>query len=197
MTVPNETPVAVDAADDAAFGFWLSLMSDAILFGLLFATYAVMVGNTAGGPGGAALFSLRNLSWQTACLLTSTLTMAFATAAAGNGALRRSVLWLGVTAALGAGFLVLELQELGGLIAAGHGPARSGFLSAFFTLVGTHGLHVAAGLIWTSVIVVQLLVKGPHPKVMSRLHRLGLFWHFLDIVWIGVLSEVYLAGMVA
>lgn len=181
---------------DAAFGFWLYLLSDAILFGLLFATYAVMQANTAGGPAGADLFDLRTLAAQTALLLTSTLTMAFAHGAAEAHRMRAAIGWLALTCALGAGFLVLELRELSGLIGIGAGPDRSGFLSAFFALVGTHGLHVVAGLIWAFVMIVQLSLKGATARVTDRLYRLSLFWHFLDIVWVGVFSVVYLAGMV-
>lgn len=180
---------------DVQFGFWLYLMSDAVLFGLLFSTFAIMANNTAGGPTGHDLFSLSSLSMQTAMLLTSTLTVAFAyrQAAIGNG--RAAGLWLAVTCALGLGFLGLELRELGGLAISGTGPARSGFLSAFFTLVGTHGMHVATGVIWGLVLIVQFVLRGPEPHVNSRLLRMSLFWHFLDIVWIGVFSVVYLPGI--
>jgi cytochrome o ubiquinol oxidase subunit III len=196
MTVETAWLEEAAAEDgDVQFGFWLYLMSDAVLFGLLFATYVIMVQNTAGGPAGHEIFSLSNLSIQTAFLLTSTLTVAFAyqQAALGNG--RAAVLWLAATCALGLGFLGLELRELGGLALAGTGPGRSGFLSAFFTLVGTHGMHVTAGVIWGIVLVVQLALRGPEMHVSSRLLRMSLFWHFLDIVWIGVFSVVYLPGI--
>jgi cytochrome o ubiquinol oxidase subunit III len=184
-----------DEDGDVQFGFWLYLMSDAVLFGLLFSTYVIMVGNTADGPAGHDFFSLSNLSLQTALLLTSTLTVAFAyqQSVLGNG--RAAALWLAATCLLGLGFLGLELRELGGLALAGTGPGTSGFLSAFFTLVGTHGMHVAAGVIWSTVLVVQLALRGPESHVVSRLLRMSLFWHFLDIVWIGVFSVVYLPGI--
>lgn len=181
--------------NESEFGFWLYLMSDAILFGLIFATYAVMVSNTAGGPSGADLFSLENLTTQTAFLMTSTLTIALshqATVAKNTGA---ALGWLVATCVLGGGFLVFELRELGDMIAQGAGPMRSGFLSAFFTLVGTHGLHVTMGLLWAVTMMAQLAIKGPTARVTSRLLRLTLFWHFLDIVWIGVFSVIYLPGL--
>lgn len=181
--------------NDVQFGFWLYLMSDAILFGLLFSTYVVMANNTAGGPTGADLFSLSNLSMQTVLLLASTLTIAFSYQDALAGRRRGSLLWLTLTLTLGAGFLGLELREMSGLIGSGAGPARSGFLSGFFTLVGTHGLHVTAGVIWGLALIAQILLRGTRPQETSRLLRLTLFWHFLDIVWIGVFSTVYLPGI--
>lgn len=188
------TSRAVDEQMDAEteFGFWLYLMSDAVLFSLIFATFAVMSSNVAGGPGGAELFDLGNLALQTALLLTSSLTVALAHYTAVNGHAGRAVGWLIATAILGTGFLFLEIRELSGFVAEGAGPGRSGYLSAFFTLVGTHGLHVAAGLIWIMTLVVQLSIKEVNHRVRSRLSRLTLFWHFLDIVWIGVFSLVYL-----
>lgn len=189
----SATDPAEDHIDcDTEFGFWLYLMSDAILFSLIFATFAVMSSNLAGGPGGATLFDLGNLAVQTALLLVSSLTIALAHHAARAGHRARTLLWLLATGLLGAGFLGLELHELAGFVAQGAGPDRSGYLSAFFTLVGTHGLHVAAGLIWLVTLATQLVVQGTGPRFLSRLFRLTLFWHFLDIVWIGVFSLVYL-----
>ncbi|TMV08454.1 cytochrome o ubiquinol oxidase subunit III [Ruegeria sediminis] len=177
---------------EVSFGFWLYLMSDAILFGLIFATFVVMSTNLAGGPGGTDLFSMTNLSMQTALLLTSSLTVALAHHAAMEERIGPALVWLALTFALGAGFLVLEVRELSGFVASGAGPNRSGYLSAFFTLLSTHGLHVSAGLIWIGTMMMQLLLKGPNSRVLSRLSRLTLFWHFLDIVWIGIFSVVYL-----
>ena len=187
--------ISQNPPNDSEFGFWLYLMSDAVLFSLIFATYAVMAHNTAGGPAGADVFDLGNLSIQTALLLTSTLTIAFAHQSSRAGHTGAAMGWLTVTCILGAGFLLFELNELSGLIDTGAGPDRSGFLSAFFTLVGTHGLHVTAGLIWAITMIGQLAVKGTTKKVASRLYRLTLFWHFLDIVWIGVFSVIYLPGL--
>ncbi|MGJ8583389.1 MAG: cytochrome c oxidase subunit 3 [Marinosulfonomonas sp.] len=177
------------------FGFWLYLMSDAILFGLLFATFVVMAHNTAGGPSGADLFSLGNLSMETALLLTSTLTIALGHQATVHKKTQTAIFWIVLTCVLGGGFVLLELTELTDMVQKGAGPERSGFLSAVFTLVGTHGLHVTAGILWALTMIVQLVFKGPTAAVASRLLRLTLFWHFLDIVWIGVFSVVYLPGV--
>jgi cytochrome o ubiquinol oxidase subunit 3 len=182
--------------NEAEFGFWLYLMSDAILFSLIFATYVVMMHNVAGGPSGSDLFSLKNLTIQTALLLTSTLTIALGHQATVAKNTQSAIFWIGMTCILGAGFLVFELRELSGMVAQGAGPGRSGFLTAFFTLVGTHGLHVAAGLLWAITMIVQLAAKGPTARVASRLLRLTLFWHFLDIVWIGVFSVIYLPELI-
>lgn len=187
-------PAAPDAYEERAFGFWLYLMSDAIVFALLFATYVVMLGNTAGGPSAADLFSLYRAAGETALLLASSATFGFAAVALAAGNRNGVLAWLGVTAALGAGFLALEYGELGGMIAQGAGPDRSGFLSSFFTLIGTHGLHVSAGMLWLFVMIGQILTKGLTRPVASRLMRLGLFWHFLDIVWVAIFSVVYLPG---
>jgi len=157
-----------EADEDRALGFWLYLMSDAILFALLFATYAVMVGRYAGGPTGHTLFDISNALLETLLLLTSTLTFGLASVSARNGG-KGTLIWLA-------------------------GPDRSGFLSAFFTLVGMHGLHVSIGLVWTVVMFCQIASQGLTLDVAGRFQRLGLFWHFLDIVWIGIFSVVYLPG---
>ena len=184
-----------DVHEQRAFGFWLYLMSDAIIFALLFATYAVMVANTAGGPAGKTLFSLPNAFAETLLLLFSSLTFGLATLAAKSTKRAGVLAWLLVTFVLGLGFVGLEIREFSGLVQAGAGPDRSGFLSAFFTLVGTHGLHVTFGLIWILIMTSQVVIKGLSVPVTSRLFRLGLFWHFLDIVWIGIFSFVYLPGV--
>ncbi len=183
------------ALADRDFGFWIYLMSDAIIFALLFATYLVMLAGTAGGPTGHDLFDLRRTFAETMMLLTSSVTFGMASVAVAARNKSGALLWLAVTFLLGAGFVFLEFGEFSGMIAQGAGPDRSGFLSAFFTLVGTHGLHVSAGLVWIAVMVAQVLVKGLSGPVVSRLGRLGLFWHFLDIVWIGIFSVVYLPGV--
>jgi cytochrome o ubiquinol oxidase subunit 3 len=186
---------ASEVHEQRALGFWLYLMGDAVIFSLLFMTYGIMVGNTAGGPTGKQLFSLNNAAIETALLLLSSITFGFASLAA-RQASRPAVLgWLVVTFLLGAGFIVLEIREFGGLIAIGAGPDRSGFLSAFFTLVGTHGTHVSFGLIWIVIMGAQIAIKGLSLPVTSRLYRLGLFWHFLDIAWVGIFSVVYLPGL--
>jgi cytochrome o ubiquinol oxidase subunit III len=185
----------VDVYEEKAFGFWLYLMSDAIIFALLFATYVVMAPNHAGGPTGKTLFNLSRTFAETMLLLCSSITFGFATVAVRLGRPPVALGWLAATFVLGAGFLALEISEFTGLYAQGAGPQRSGFLSAFFTLVGTHGLHVGMGLIWILILTIQLLAKGLTRPVASRLFRLGLFWHFLDIVWIGIFSIVYLPGL--
>ena len=185
----------LETREQRALGFWLYLMGDAVIFALLFATYAIMIPGTAGGPTGKQLFNLNNAALETALLLVSSLTFGFASLSvqAGN---RKAVLgWLGVTFVLGAGFIFLELREFAGQIAQGAGPDRSGFLSAFFTLVGTHGVHVSMGLLWIVILGAQVAVKGLTAPVASRLFRLGLFWHFLDIAWVGIFSIVYLPGL--
>ena len=176
-------------------GFWLYLMGDAIIFALLFMTYGIMVGNTAGGPAGKALFSLNNAALETALLLVSSTTFGFASLCSRTGNRGAVLFWLLVTFVLGAGFVFLEIREFLGMIRAGAGPDRSGFLSAFFTLVGTHGLHVTFGVLWIGVMLVQLGQRGLHPENHRRLLCLSMFWHFLDVIWIGVFTFVYLLGV--
>lgn len=184
-----------DVTAQRAFGFWLYLMSDAIIFALLFATYAVMVGNNAGGPTGKTVFNLSNTFAETLLLLFSSITFGFATLAMKAGKKASVLGWLAVTFVLGLSFVGLEIREFTGMVQAGAGPDRSGFLSSFFTLVGTHGLHVSFGSIWILIMAGQVAAKGLSVPVTSRLSRLGLFWHFLDIVWIGIFSVVYLPGI--
>ena len=181
--------------EQRAFGFWLYLMGDAVIFALLFATYVIMVKNTAGGPGGKALFSLNNAALETALLLISSTTFGFASLSSRQGNRSAVLAWLAITFLLGAGFVFLEIREFLGMIRAGAGPDRSGFLSGFFTLVGTHGTHVSVGLIWILILSAQVAIKGLRLSVTSRLFRLGLFWHFLDIAWVGIFSVVYLPGL--
>ena len=184
-----------EAFENRAFGFWLYLMSDAIIFALLFATYMVMVDNTAGGPDGKAVFSLSNAFFETLLLLFSSITFGFASLSLAAGKRAELQIWLLVTFILGAGFVALEIREFTGLVAIGAGPQTSGFLTSFFTLVGTHGLHVSFGLIFILVMMTQVALRGLTPHAASRIYRLGLFWHFLDIVWIGIFSIVYLPGV--
>ena len=191
----GDEPATPDVHEQRAFGFWLYLMSDAIIFSLLFATYAVMARNNAGGPTGNTLFSLPNAFAETMLLLFSSITFGLATLAMKSGEKERMLSWLLVTFLLGLGFVGLEIREFHGMVRAGAGPDRSGFLSAFFTLVGTHGLHVTFGLIWILIMTSQVIIKGLTIPVASRFLRLGLFWHFLDIIWIGIFSIVYLPGI--
>jgi cytochrome o ubiquinol oxidase subunit 3 len=191
----GDEPAPPDVYEQRAFGFWLYLMSDAIIFSLLFATYAVMARNNAGGPTANTLFSLPNAFAETMLLLFSSITFGLATLAMKSGEKQRMLSWLLVTFLLGLGFVGLEIREFHGMVRAGAGPDRSGFLSAFFTLVGTHGLHVTFGLIWILIMTSQVVIKGLTVPVTSRFLRLGLFWHFLDIIWIGIFSIVYLPGI--
>ena len=181
--------------DERELGFWIYLMSDAVIFALLFATYGVMAGRTAGGPAGHDLFGLTHTFGETMLLLASSITFGMASLALAAARRPVALVWLAVTFVLGFSFVVMEITEFQGLIAQGAGPDRSGFLSAFFTLVATHGLHVSFGLIWIVVLGGELAVRGATPYVASRIFRLGLFWHFLDIVWIGIFSFVYLRGL--
>jgi len=181
-----------ESSDKAIFGFWIYLMSDLVIFAVLFATYAVLRTNTFGGPTGMQLFSLPNALAETLILLTSSFTCGLAMLSAYKKNTKNTLIFFGVTFILGALFLGLELTEFSQLIASGNGPDRSAFLSAFFTLVGTHGLHIATGLLWMAVAMVQIKVKGLSDHVMSKLIRLGIFWHFLDVVWIFIFTIVYL-----
>ena len=178
-----------------AYGFWLFLISDIILFAAFFASYAVLSGRTAGGPSGRELFEVRLVAIETACLLISS----FTCGVAGLGALaRKKGVFQGamaVTFLLGAAFLAIELHEFSTLVEQGAGPGRSAFLSAFFALVGCHGLHVAAGLLWLLTMMAQVQFKGFREDILRRIHCFNLFWHTLDIVWIGLFSLVYLVGI--
>ena len=183
-----------DAADTKVFGFWVYLMSDLIIFASLFATFCVLRGATAGGPTGKELFDLSYVAIETGILLVSSITYGFAMVSMQNQQRGRVMFWLFVTFLLGAGFMAMEINEFAHLIHEGAGPSRSAFLSSFFTLVGTHGLHVASGMVWMLVLMWQLSKKGLTPVVAKRLNCLSLFWHFLDVVWIGVFTVVYLMG---
>jgi len=176
------------------FGFYLYLLSDCILFATLFAAFAVLHRSVADGPDGHQLFGLRNAFIETACLLTSSLTCGLAMLACDRRDASSAKGFLAITFALGAIFLALELTEFHRMIADGAGPDRSAFLSAFFTLVSTHGLHVTAGLAWIVILILQLRQKGFTEGMVRRLFCFSLFWHVIDVVWIGVFSFVYLIG---
>ncbi|MGF7156592.1 cytochrome o ubiquinol oxidase subunit III [Novosphingobium gossypii] len=176
-------------------GFWIYLMSDCLIFAMLFAAYGVLGGNLAAGPGPKDLFELPLVALNTAMLLFSSITYGFAMLAMEKGNKGGTQAWLLVTAVFGAAFLSIELYEFAHLIHEGATPMRSGFLTAFFSLVGTHGLHVTFGLVWLFTLVVQVGRKGLIPANKRRLMCLSLFWHFLDVVWIGVFTFVYLMGM--
>jgi len=176
-------------------GFWLYLMSDCLVFAALFAVYGVLGRNYAAGPTGAELFNLPLVAINTSLLLLSSITYGFAMLEMQRGKLRAVLVWLAITGLLGAGFIGLELYEFNHLIHEGAGPQRSAFLSAFFALVGTHGLHVSFGIVWLITLMFQLGKHGLTPPNKRRLMCLSMFWHFLDVVWIGVFSFVYLMGV--
>lgn len=184
-----------DAAGTKVFGFWVYLMSDLVIFGSLFATYAVLMRGTAGGPTGADIFELPLILTSTFALLISSFTFGMGVLAMNANRVAQVKMWLGITFLLGVSFICMELYEFYHLVHEGYGPDRSAFLSAFFTLVGTHGLHVTFGLIWILVMLVQVSTKGLNDKTRPRILCLSLFWHFLDIVWICVFSFVYLMGV--
>jgi len=176
------------------YGFWLFLLSDIIIFAALFAAYAVLSGETNGGPPGVTLFDKTHVFFETACLLASSVTCGFATLAVQRRDMLRAFPWMVATLILGVAFLGMERAEFVHMLATGNGPSRSAFLSAFFTLVGTHGLHVAAGLFWLVIMMLQAATLGLRPMVRRRFFCFGLFWHALDIVWIGVFTIVYLGA---
>jgi cytochrome o ubiquinol oxidase subunit 3 len=178
-----------------AYGFWIFLLSDIIMFAALFASYAVLVHSTAGGPTGTQLFNQRTVAIETACLLVSSYTCGLMSLAINSRRYLRTYLGALITFALGAAFLTLEIREFASMIAIGATPERSAFLSAFFTLVGCHGLHVTLGLIWLAVMMAQVAVMGFDAIVQRRLLCFSLFWHALDIVWVGVFTVVYLMGV--
>ncbi len=182
--------------DKTIFGFWVYLMTDCVLFGILFATYAVLHNATAGGPSGKELFDMRSVLAETLALLASSFTCTMAGLASNKEKKKETLFWFLVTFALGITFISLELIEFHGLIKEGNGYTRSAFLSSFFTLVGTHGTHISFGLIWMTVMMCQILYFGFKPVVHKRLMCLRMFWHFLDVVWIFIYSVVYLMGAI-
>jgi cytochrome o ubiquinol oxidase subunit 3 len=202
VTAAAHTNEHVGGAHDAAhvrivvgYGFWLFLLSDFVLFSCFFAAYAVLRDATAGGPSESHLFDLTTVAEETACLLLSSFTSGLATLAAGQ----KSQLWFQVamaaTGLLGAGFLGLEISEFARFIGMGAGPQRSAFLSAFFSLVGCHGLHITCGLLWLGTMMAQVLAKGFRADIQRRILCFTLFWHALDIVWVGIFTVVYLTGV--
>jgi cytochrome o ubiquinol oxidase subunit 3 len=178
----------------AGYGFWIFILSDMVMFSCFFAAYAVLHGQTAGGPSGAELFNLRNVAVETVCLLLSS----FACGMASIAAETRSHLWfqvaMAVTCVLGLAFLTIEFREFADLVARGAGPSRSAFLSSFFTLVGCHGLHVSVGILWLLTMMAQVFAKGFRGDIQRRFLCFALFWHALDIIWVAVFSVVYLLG---
>ena len=199
----SDTPVSfyqLEAHDhpeghSTMLGFWIYLMSDCLIFAILFACYAVLGGNYAAGPSPKDLFDLKLIALNTAMLLFSSITYGFAMLCMQQDKLRQTQIWLAVTGLFGLAFLSIELYEFHHLIELGATPQRSAFLSAFFTLVGTHGLHVTFGIIWLVTLIVQLGRHGLIAANRRRVACLSLFWHFLDVIWIGVFTFVYLMGM--
>jgi cytochrome o ubiquinol oxidase subunit III len=179
------------------YGFWIFLLSDMVMFSCFFAAYAVLLGQTAGGPSGFELFDLKNVAIETGFLLMSSFTCGMASIAASE----RNKFWfqiaMAVTGLLGLAFLIIELREFSDLVARGAGPTRSAFLSAFFTLVGCHGLHVTAGILWLLTMMAQVYAKGFRADIQRRILCFALFWHALDIIWVAVFSVVYLLGSAA
>ena len=201
ITAGTGAPVFYDSGEHhpqqgTLLGFWLYLMSDCLLFAVLFGAYAVLGRSYAAGPSGADLFELPTVALNTAFLLLSSITYGFAMISMQHDRKRGVLAWLAITGLFGLGFLSLEISEFAHLIAEGAGPWRSAFLSSFFTLVGTHGLHVTFGTVWLVTMMVQVGKLGLTVENKRRLVCLSMFWHFLDVVWIGVFTFVYLMGSI-
>jgi cytochrome o ubiquinol oxidase subunit 3 len=182
--------------DRAMFGFWIYLMTDLLVFSILFAAYSVLHGNTAGGESGRELFSLPMALVETLLLLTSSFTAGLGMIAARRGSKSQVLTWFGVTFLLGLAFLGLELREFAAFIHEGHTMQSSAFLSSFFVLVGTHGLHITSGLLWMGITLGYVMKRGLNQPLVRKLSLLSLFWHFLDIVWIFIFTVVYLMAFV-
>lgn len=186
-----------EASDDRTmFGFWVYLMTDLLMFAVLFAVYAVLRNNTAGGPSGRDLFSPELALAGTLILLVSSFTVGVAMIAARNGLKNQALTWFGITFLLGLAFLGVEAYEFYEFIHEGHTWRTSAFLSAFFILVGTHGIHIISGLIWLGTTLVYIVKRGLNKPIVRKLALLSLFWHFLDIVWIFIFTVVYLMAFV-
>lgn len=185
-----------DTFSKTVLGFWMYLMTDCILFATLFSTYAVLHSNTFGGPTSQDLFDLNTTLAETFALLISSVTCGFGMLAACRNQKYKLIAWFAVAFLLGASFVAMELTEFTGLVREGHSWEKSAFLSAFFTLVGTHGLHVSVGLLWMTVLMIQIFVKGITTTTFRRLVCFSLFWHFLDLVWVFIFTFVYLMGVI-
>ena len=197
ITQPHVENARHEADDKTVFGFWVYIMTDCVLFASLFATFAVLRNNTYGGPAGSELFSMPFVLAETLILLTSSFTCGLALLAAHRQNRPQVIGWLGLTFLLGVAFLSMELTEFRQLVDEGNSWTRSAFLSSFFTLVGTHGLHIASGLTWMAVMMIQIARRGLNRHVARRLGLLSMFWHFLDVVWIFIFTVVYLMGAVS
>ncbi len=196
MSVQEEALEEKRLLSKTSVGFWLYLMTDCLLFATLFATFAVLRDATAGGPAGRDIYEMPLVLAETLILLTSSFACGLALIAMTQKNIRQVLIGLGVTFVLGATFLFIEVSEFTKLISEGHGPQTSAFLSAFFTLVGTHGLHVFIGLLWLSVLAYTIWRRGITSKLTRQLTLFGLFWHFLDLIWIFVFTVVYMMGVV-
>ena len=185
-----------EATDRVMFGFWVYLMTDLLMFAILFAVYAVLHGNTLGGETDRELFSLPLALQETLLLLTSSFTCGIAMIAARQRKKAQTLLWFGITFALGLAFLSLELYEFAEFIHEGHTMQTNAFLSSFFVLVGTHGLHITSGLLWMGITLIYVMKRGLNDHLVRKLAMLSLFWHFLDIVWIFIFTTVYLRAFV-
>lgn len=185
-----------EANDRVMFGFWVYLMTDLLMFAVLFAVYAVLHGNTVGGPTGRDLFSQPQALAETLILLTSSFTCGIGMIAARQGNKKQVLVWFGLTFLLGSAFLALELQEFAEFIGEGHTMSSNAFLSSFFVLVGTHGLHIISGLLWMFITLLFVVIRGLNQQLVRKLALLSLFWHFLDIVWIFIFTIVYLMAYV-
>jgi cytochrome o ubiquinol oxidase subunit 3 len=190
----NHAQLEEENTNKSVFGFWVYIMTDCVLFASLFAVYAVLHKNVAGGPSGEQIFSLPYVLTETIVLLTSSFTCGLAMLSLRRGNKDRVIFWFSVTFALGLLFLGMELSEFRHLAEAGNSWRRSGFLSSYFTLVGTHGLHITVGLIWMFVLIAKVFSGGLTKGNIRRLTLLSLFWHFLDIIWIFIFTIVYLMG---
>jgi cytochrome o ubiquinol oxidase subunit III len=193
-TMLEEHAKATDSK--AILGFWIYLMTDCVLFASLFAVFVVLRGNTFGGPSGFDIFRMPYILGETVILLTSSFTCGLGTLAAYRGVRAQVFLWFGLTFLLGLAFLILELKEFAHLDKIGDSWRRSGFLSSYFTLVGTHGLHITVGLVWMLIMMIRVAQLGLSKKNIRQLTMLGLFWHFLDIIWIFIFTIVYLMGVI-
>ncbi|NEU14112.1 cytochrome o ubiquinol oxidase subunit III [Methylobacterium sp. BTF04] len=197
LNLGHTDAVTHEQAETGLFGFWVFLMSDAVIFALLFATYGVMLHATVNGPTPASEYQIGPALAETLILLTSSFTFGMASVAMKHGAPRLQLLgWMGVTLLLGLAFLVLEGNDFATMFGHAAYPTRSGFLSSFFALVPLHGLHLLAGCLWLVVMMVQIVTFGLDSRVKINIMRLGLFWHFLDVVWIAIFSVVYLQGLI-
>lgn len=195
MSGPNTTSQAPSADSKGLLGFWVYLMTDCILFASLFAAFMVLRGNTAGGVEGKNIFELPFVLLETTVLLLSSLASGFALLAAHRRNRHGTLLWLGITGMLGLIFVGLEVYEFSKLVVEGHSWTKSAFLSSYFGLVGTHGLHITVGLIWLAGTMLYLKKRSFTARFMQRLTMFTMFWHFLDIVWIGIFTIVYLLGV--